>query len=121
MTSIFLANPTRNASPVTRRRVKKNGRIFFVIVALVIIGYVMGIMTSLAFSYKSQDEATVCTNETVKRGDTLWTIAERHCDNNTNIQVFIHQIAELNNLDGNYSLTPGQELRIPIGESAKHN
>ena len=81
----------------------------------------MGLMTSLAFSYKSQEQTIVFTNETVKRGDTLWTIAERHCDNNTNIQIFIHQIAELNNLDGNYSLAPGQELRIPIDESAKRN
>jgi len=121
MTNIILRQPTKNASPYTKRRVQRKGRVFFVIVALVVTGYVMGIMTSLAFSYQTHAEPVACVNETVKRGDTLWAIAERHCDDKTNIQMFIHQISGLNNLDNNASLTPGQELRIPIAESAKHN
>ena len=121
MTNFILQQPIKNAPPFTKRRVQRNGRIFFAIVALVLTGYIMGIMTSLAFSYQTHAEPVACVNETVKRGDTLWAIAERHCDNKTNIQMFVHQIAELNNLDNNSSLMPGQELQIPIVESARHN
>ncbi|MFA6075919.1 MAG: LysM peptidoglycan-binding domain-containing protein [Negativicutes bacterium] len=121
MTHIISRYSAKNAPPITKRRVKRNGRIFFAILILVIIGYAMGIMTSLAFSYQSHNEPITYINETVRRGDTLWTIADRYCDNSTNIQEYIHKIAKLNNLDSNYSLAPGQELLIPTAESAKHN
>lgn len=121
MTNIISQQQKKYVPPVTRRHAQKNGRIFFVIVALIIVGYVLGIMTTLAFSSQSYAEPKTYTNEVVGHDDTLWAIAERHCDQSTNIQKFIHEIAETNKLDNNCSLTPGQTLLIPIAGSAKRN
>jgi LysM repeat protein len=46
-------------------------------------------------------------------GDTLWSIASEHNENNSDIRKIIHKIRIANNLDSAI-IMPGQELVIPL-------
>ncbi len=53
-------------------------------------------------------------NQTIhaERGDSLWTIAESHKPDNTNIRSYIHKIKKLNGMD-NSLIREGQKLILP--------
>ncbi len=48
----------------------------------------------------------------IKKGDTLWTIAEKHNINNEDPRKIVNDIKKINNLK-NVILQPGQTLKIP--------
>lgn len=50
--------------------------------------------------------------ETVRPGDTLWSLAERHLPEHDRITT-VEEIRELNDLE-DYTLRPGQEIILPI-------
>ncbi len=49
---------------------------------------------------------------TVKSGDTLWSIASEHCDDESDVRDMIYEIKKLNSLK-NSNLRIGQKLEIP--------
>lgn len=49
----------------------------------------------------------------VEHGDTLWSIASKHCSNNQDIRQVIAAIKQENNLHRSVQIYPGQMLRIP--------
>ena len=49
----------------------------------------------------------------VQQGDTLWNIAEKYSDKNTDIRETIYAIEQANDLKPQ-DLMPGLELRIPV-------
>jgi len=50
----------------------------------------------------------------VMDGDTLWQIAARYVTDQEDIRELIWQIRQINHLDKNASIYPGQKLKIPI-------
>jgi len=51
---------------------------------------------------------------TVKNGESLWVIAEKYVSNGKDIRELIAAIHQLNELDSNGNLVPGQVLKIPV-------
>lgn len=51
---------------------------------------------------------------TVKRGDTLWSLARRHGPEHRDIRETIDRIRTINGLETRVSLRPGERLTIPI-------
>ena len=49
---------------------------------------------------------------TVESGDTLWEIAQRYSNDNTDIRRFIYEISSINGLD-TAEIVEGQQLLIP--------
>lgn len=50
---------------------------------------------------------------TVKRGDTLWSIAKENIDNSTDIREYIYNITQLNTIKKDAVIQPGQEILLP--------
>ena len=70
---------------------------------------------SVQQNYVSQPlPQTVVIAKTVKRGDTLASLALRYGDPNTYLLRREDQIARANRLSGNAPLLPGQHLQIPV-------
>ena len=54
----------------------------------------------------------------VKKGDSLWKIAERYDNNKIDLRKYIYIIQQYNNLE-NTLLQPGQRIKVPIYHTAK--
>lgn len=52
--------------------------------------------------------------QTVQSGDTVWQIAANYVSDKDDIRSLIAAIIELNHLDKNAGLKPGQNLKIPL-------
>lgn len=50
----------------------------------------------------------------VKTGDTIWEIAAKRVSSREDIRELIVAIRDVNSLDGNAALQPGQTLRVPL-------
>lgn len=50
----------------------------------------------------------------VEHGDTLWSIAAKHCSNDQDIRDVIARMKQENHLDRSVQIHPGQMLRIPV-------
>ena len=50
----------------------------------------------------------------VEHGDTLWSIASKHCSNDQDIRDVIVRVKQENHLDRSVQIHPGQMLRIPV-------
>jgi hypothetical protein len=53
----------------------------------------------------------------VHQGDNIWNYASKYGNSNEYILKRVHRIAELNHIDLNRPLTPGQELIIPCDKN----
>lgn len=51
---------------------------------------------------------------TVRSGDSVWSIATNYTSNKEDIRELIAAIKQINHLDNNLQIRPGQELKIPI-------
>ena len=51
---------------------------------------------------------------TVQQGDDVWSIAEKYARNNTEIRKLTQAIHEVNALDHEGRLVPGQVLKVPL-------
>ena len=61
----------------------------------------------------SGSSMTVYETVIVQPGDTLWDIAESYAKPNTDIRSFVHEIEELNSINGG-NIYAGQEINIPV-------
>ena len=50
---------------------------------------------------------------TVNNGDTLWNLARRYYDSNTDLRKVIFDIKEINNMSTS-DIRPGQQIKIPL-------
>ena len=97
------------------KRVKKykvNTRKLFVnILFLLVIFIIFNLFTSQTFGRRELKTKNV----TIKSGDTLWTISQNICKNDSslNIQEVIYDIKEINSLETN-TLISGDILQVPI-------
>ena len=93
------------------RVVSKTRFALFIIIMLVLI---MGFMSFVIKpAYVSGSTEPVYETVMVRSGDTLWEIASRYVDDNTDIRMFIYDISKINELSG-AELIPGQEILVPI-------
>ena len=84
-----------------------------VVVALVGVLLTLAAPFHLGNAYlRSSDFAVV----TVKRNESVWTIAERYTKNAAQNQVLMEAIIEVNGLSPDGSVRAGQKLRIPLLE-----
>ncbi|GAA4164214.1 hypothetical protein GCM10022251_48320 [Phytohabitans flavus] len=111
--------PTRHTPPVRaaarargaakpRLRLTRRGRVvvfaFFLLLAAAAV-------TVAASASRAADRSGPATTTVVERGDTLWSIADRHHLSGDRLAV-IEEIRRLNSLD-DYTVYAGQELRLP--------
>ena len=93
------------------RVVSKTRFALFIIIMLVLI---MGFMSFVIKpAYVSGSTEPVYETVMVRSGDTLWEIASRYVDDNTDIRMFIYDISKINELSG-AELIPGQEILVPV-------
>lgn len=89
-----------------------------------LVGYAvfMGLLAlavmQLGWVYHDDSEEEY-TSVQVKYGDTIWDLASRNMDDNTDIRYVIFNIVEMNHLDGSQDIYPGQVIKIPIHKSAR--
>jgi len=70
-------------------------------------------ITPLASSNPYGDVST-CINIYVKSGDTVWGIAANHVTDKNDIRDLTQAIAQLNGLNNNTQIFPGQVLKVPM-------
>lgn len=68
------------------------------------------------FAQGRQDISMLETKQVVVMdGDTLWGIAEKNMDDDTDIRDYIYQIQELNEMNG-ANLIPGETIIVPAAQ-----
>lgn len=80
--------------------------IFILVVALCIF---IPMQISRAFVESSQIEIV-----SVKRGDTIWSIAAKYSADDEDIRMKIMKIRRLNKLAKDLNIYPGQVLKVPV-------
>lgn len=71
------------------------------------------ISTAYGFNNVNGDTQTEYYEVQVYPGDTLWTIAQANCKNDTDVREYIYKICEINKTNAK-NLAPGQILHIPV-------
>ncbi len=87
---------------------KNRTRFFSFIFAISLVIFVM-IYTANVSGYHKQEYISV----TVNSGDTLWSIAERYCDDNHDIRKYIYEIKDINNMDSGF-LMADSSILVPV-------
>ncbi|WP_345538092.1 LysM peptidoglycan-binding domain-containing protein [Phytohabitans rumicis] len=95
-----------NAKP--RLRLTRRGR---VVVLIFFLALAAGVTALAATASRAADPPGAPATTVVQRGDTLWSIVDRHRLRGDRVAV-IEEIRRLNNLDG-YTVRVGQELALP--------
>lgn len=80
----------------------------------VTIAIILILILIIAFTVAaSQDKPEMIeATYTVKKGDTLWSIAERYCPNTMDKREYIWIVQKINNLSQNTYLIPNAEIKI---------
>ena len=84
----------------------------FLGIIVVLLTFVISSIATMTYVEGSSPEVSYNTI-TVESGDTLWSIAEKHAEQGTDIRKFIYEIVNINDLD-TVILSIGQELTIPV-------
>ncbi len=87
----------------------KNRTRFFCFIFVISLVIFITVYTANVSGYHEQEYVSV----TVNSGDTLWSIAERYCDENNDIRKYIYDIKDINNLDSGF-LIADTSILIPI-------
>lgn len=81
------------------------------------------VLILLAIAPLATSRAFVDTNtyETVyvEPGDTVWQIAAKYTTNKEDVRELIYEIRQINKLDNNAKVYPGQALRVPVSSNIK--
>lgn len=91
----------------------KNKFLFFVKILIIVFISIL-LITTFHFESIGSTETELIEVKIVK-GDTLWKIAARHYDKNTDLRKKIFEIKKVNELES-AMLKPGQIIKIPISK-----
>jgi len=98
----------RTKKKIRLKKSSKNILLFWIVV--IYLTFYLSLTCSLGGqAFGNQDSYT---EVVVKKGDTLWDLAEKHSSKNQDIRKTIYEIKKLNNLTEPY-LKPGDLLIIP--------
>jgi hypothetical protein len=97
-----------HATTKPRLRLTRRGRVVVLVFFLVLAG---GVITLAATASRAADPPGITPTVVVQRGDTLWSVAERHRPH-ANRVAMIEEIRRLNDLN-DYTVYAGQELALP--------
>lgn len=86
-----------------------------IIVILVTVALCVGVICILNTQYSLNMDNYTVEEYIVKKGDTLWALAERFSDHQTDVRVWIHEVEQLNKCTG--SLQIGQVLLIYVAKT----
>lgn len=92
------------------RKKRRNGTIFLTVLIFILA---LGIGQLLEPEATTASEPVQVVTVIVKRGDSLWKIAERYDNNKIDLRKYIEIIQEYNGLDTTV-LQPGQRISVPI-------
>ncbi len=87
-------------------------RMGLIILVIVLVWSVAPMVNSNGYLSSSTYETTY-----VKYGDTLWGIASRYATEKDDIRQLTYAIMEINKLNQNAQIYPGQILKIPVKDS----
>ena len=85
------------------------GMAFMFLISMVVTVFVL-VSPSLVVGMQSEPEVV---QVLVQRGDSVWSLAERHGRPGVDIRSSIYAIKDLNDLDS-FVVFPGQTLQIPL-------
>lgn len=91
-----------------RKYVLKNKKRFFGFIASVLVLVFIAAFAANVYGYKETQYKII----TVKKGDTLWDIASKNCEEG-DIRVYIHKIKEINSLPTS-DIYYGTKLMLPV-------
>ena len=83
---------------------------FFISICIV-VGLLVGVIVAL-FNQAQAETYTSYKEVEIVEGDTLWEIAAKHTDNNTDIREVIYDICELNNIKS-CDIAVGDTIVVP--------
>lgn len=78
---------------------------------ILLLGLLAIASTQLGWVYRGE---TTYTPVRVQRGDTVWELASRSADDETDIRYVVSDIMETNHLSDTQDIYPGQILKIPV-------
>ncbi|HPD00506.1 MAG TPA: LysM peptidoglycan-binding domain-containing protein [Acetivibrio sp.] len=91
-----------------KRYVLKNKKRFFAFIVLMLVCVCTVINSTRTYGYKEPEYKTIF----VRRGDTLWGIAQRY-NKRGDIRKYIYDVMKLNNLES-CDIIEGMELKVII-------
>ncbi len=95
-----------------RTYIKDRGKFFrFILLSSLILNFI--ILGVLFPSRTSADFEADPIQITVRRGDSLWSIAEEYCPEGKDLRNFVYEIKKENSLSGS-SLSIGQKILVPV-------
>ncbi|NLK86867.1 MAG: LysM peptidoglycan-binding domain-containing protein [Clostridiaceae bacterium] len=94
---------------MNRRYVLKNHRRFYIFIMLLTVLTTIILLSTVVNGSDSYNEYETIT---VKRGDTLWDLAEEYSDS-TDIRAYIRKIKKINDMSDS-SIYEGDLLKLPL-------
>lgn len=92
--------------------------ILSVSIILIIIVALLAVGMDLFFNQSAPEyQESELVEVVVRRGDTVWDLANEHLGSDTNIQKQIMNIYVLNDLSSEEAIVPGQVLKIPANSN----
>jgi len=95
-----------------RRRSAGRNWASVVLVSFFLIALATGVLLMVSSSAESKAAASETRTVVVARGDTLWSIAERHAPAGTDLRQYVFAMRKLNNLS-DAMILPGQTITLP--------
>lgn len=86
-----------------------------IVVIVLMVALCVGISSVLNTQYSLNKDNYTIEEYVVKSGDTLWALAERFCDHQTDVRVWIDEVERLNNCAS--SLQVGQVLLVYVAKT----
>ncbi|MDR3563507.1 MAG: LysM domain-containing protein [Negativicutes bacterium] len=80
---------------------------------MILLLFLWSACDNLSASSKAYDAGTACQTIYVNQGDSLWSIAAKHVNNKDDVRTLILAIKQINGLNNDVTIHPGQSLKIP--------
>ncbi len=90
---------------------------FFIFVFICVFTIVFAAYGLASINFAQASSVNTYQQVTINHNDSLWEVAESHCQSNMDIRDYIAEICEINDITSNDVLQPGQVLFVPIYNS----
>ncbi len=92
----------------------RSKNIFLKLTLILVTIFILSVLITVIFTLiSSGDNQMEYNHYTVKKGDSLWTIAIKHYGNEADLRKMIYTIKKVNDLD-NPIISPGDQIILPI-------